>query len=79
MYVYSKKTLDFVLVYIYIDNSQILHAGGALMEYTQPEMEIIQFETGDIIATSVDITEPSTTVPLPTYLDPEDSIGGELG
>lgn len=49
------------------------------MKYTQPEMEIVEFETDDIIATSVNITEPSTTIPLPTYLDPEDSIGGELG
>ncbi|MBQ7415966.1 MAG: hypothetical protein IJW14_02890 [Oscillospiraceae bacterium] len=49
------------------------------MKYTQPEMEIVAFETDDIIATSVGITEPSTTTPLPTYLDPWDSIGGELG
>ena len=49
------------------------------MKYTQPEMEIVEFETDDIIATSTDITEPSTTTSLPTYLDPEDSIGGELG
>ena len=46
------------------------------MKYTQPEMEIVKFETDDVIATSVDITGPST---LPTYLDPEDSIGGEIG
>lgn len=49
------------------------------MKYTQPEMEIVEFETDDVIATSANIGEPSTTVPLPTYLDPDDSIGGELG
>jgi hypothetical protein len=49
------------------------------MDYMRPELVIVQFETDDVIATSVDITEPSTTVTLPTYLDPEDSIGGELG
>lgn len=47
------------------------------MDYMRPELVIVQFETDDVIATSVDISEPATT--LPTYLDPDDSIGGELG
>ncbi len=47
------------------------------MDYIRPELVIVQFETDDVIATSVGSSEPTTT--LPTYLDPEDSIGGELG
>lgn len=46
------------------------------MEYTQPEMEIVAFETDDIIATS---SIETTGVTSPSYIDPDDSIGGELG
>lgn len=41
------------------------------MKYATPEMEIVAFETDDVITTS-----SATT---PSYNNPDDSIGGELG
>lgn len=41
------------------------------MKYTNPKMEIVEFEINDIITTS--------SVTTPSYIDPDDSIGGELG